>query len=80
MIYENYLKEDPIPHGFGMIVSLSKKAYAWLHMSREDNSVKFELVPSQEMLAEEKSRVIPVIVRYAWTTNKNKILELIVIL
>lgn len=80
MIYENYLKEDPIPHGFGMIVSLSKKAYTWLHESRQDNGVKFELVPSQEMLAEEKSRVIPVIVRYAWTRNINKILELIVIL
>lgn len=69
LIYENYLKEDPIPHGFGMIVSLSKKAYAWLHESRQDNGVKFELVPSQEMLAEEKSRVIPVIVS-ASTSNK----------
>ena len=63
LIYEGYLQENPVRHGFGMTISLSQKAYGWLQKSRQDSNVKFELVPSQEMLAQEKSRVIPVIAR-----------------
>lgn len=68
LIYKEILKEEPILHGFGMTISLSKHAYKWLHKSTLDSNLKFELVPSQEMLAQEKGRIIPV-VRSASTSN-----------
>lgn len=57
LIYEGYLNEKKVEGGFGCTIELSQKAHNWMNKSRGDKKTELKILPTADMLNEEKLRV-----------------------
>ena len=58
LIFEGYLREQAVQHGFGATVELSKKAADWMRQARAADAPSMKLVPSQDLLVELRAAAV----------------------
>ena len=63
LIFEGYLEENAVEHGFGATVCLSRKGNDWLERYRSAPIGNLHVMPIREMLDEEKTKNIKISIR-----------------
>ncbi|XP_067649195.1 bifunctional 3'-5' exonuclease/ATP-dependent helicase WRN-like [Haliotis asinina] len=63
LLFEGYLTEKAVEHGFGSTVSVSQQGREWLQKYRTSPSNTLKIMPIQDMLTEERVKSISITVR-----------------